>query len=186
MSNDVILPAQTLNLITQVSGLLATEPELGLELCEQALTHVRTPDERYALLYMAATCLHELDCSVEEMTVAYLAAWEVAPRRAEPLYHLANLLFDHGRFNQARLFAEEGLTILDPDREIPLVQHDVYQWKLQYLFGEINFALQRWVDSLVYYTGAYNSEHLPPDSKEFMWSKIQSAAARLPLVGPPT
>lgn len=186
MPGDIFLPPQTQSVIDRASGLLTSEPELGLELCEQALTHVRTPDEKYALLFMAATCLQEMDCSVDELTVAYLAAWEVAPRRAEPLYHLANVLFDHGRFNQARLFAEEGLTILDPTREIPLVQHDVYQWKLQYLFGEINFALQRWVDALIYYTSTYNSPHLPPESKDFVWSKIQDVSVRLPLAGPPT
>jgi tetratricopeptide (TPR) repeat protein len=183
---DVVLPAQTQTVVNRVADLMSTDPELGLELCEQSLAHVKTPDEKYALLFLAASCLQEMDCSMEELTSAYLAAWEVAPRRAEPLYHLANVLFDHGHFNQARLFAEEGLTILDPQREIPLVDHDVYRWKLQYLFGEINFALQRWVDALIYYTGAYNSPYLPPDSKEFMWSKIQTVSVKLPLAGPPT
>lgn len=183
---DVFLPAQTQTVVSRVSGLLQSDPELGLELCEQSLAHVKSPDEKYALLFLVATCLQEMDCSIDELTIAYLAAWEVAPRRAEPLYHLANALFDHGRFNQARLLAEEGLTILDPQRELPLLQHDVYQWKLQYLFGEINFALQRWVDALIYYTGAYNCEHLPPESKDFMWSKIQAVSVKLPLLGPPT
>lgn len=183
---DVFLPTRTQTVVDRVLDLMSTEPELGLELCEQALAHVKSPDEKYALLFLAASCLQEMGCSIEELSVAYLAAWEIAPRRAEPLYHLANVLFDHGKINQARLFVEEGLTILDPQREIPLVQHDVYQWKLQYLFGEINFALQRWVDALIYYTGAYNSPHLPPDSKDFMWSKIQAVSVKLPLAGPPT
>lgn len=87
------------------------------------------PEETFMALFEAAKCVELTGKSADEVTCAYLRAWESRPERAEPLYELARYLRTHGdRFRAAYEFARIACTIPRPDDKL-FVDMDVYRWR---------------------------------------------------------
>lgn len=57
-----------------------------------------------------------------------LAAWELRPGRAEPLYALASYYRDKGQWNLAYLFASRAVQVPYPDEDIIFVDRGIYEW----------------------------------------------------------
>ena len=67
--------------------------------------------------------------------VELLAAWQLRPERAEPLYHLARGYRSREQYHLAHHFATAGLAIPYPDRDRLFVQRDPYEWGLRFEYA---------------------------------------------------
>jgi hypothetical protein len=72
-----------------------------------------------------------------------LAAYELRPQRAEPLYELARYYRLQKAYAKSALFARAGLALPRPDDQL-FVAQDVYDWRL---YDELGVS--------AYWTGAY-------------------------------
>lgn len=63
---------------------------------------------------------------------AFLAAWEIRPSRAEPLYHLARGYRIRGAYAPAALFARAGVAIPFPSDDVLFVSREPYEWGLRF------------------------------------------------------
>jgi glycosyltransferase involved in cell wall biosynthesis len=71
------------------------------------------------------------DAAVPEL----LAAWQLRPERAEPLYHLARGYRSREQYHLAHHFASVGLTIPYPEHDRLFVQRDPYEWGLLFEYA---------------------------------------------------
>jgi tetratricopeptide (TPR) repeat protein len=82
-----------------------------------------------AALELAFLTEHHSVSAIEEVTGAYLRAHELSPLRAEPLFHLACYLREHGAVASAWHFARRASELKVP----PIVGTDtdleIYEWK---------------------------------------------------------
>jgi glycosyltransferase involved in cell wall biosynthesis len=67
--------------------------------------------------------------------VELLAAWQLRPERAEPLYHLARGYRSREQYHLAHHFAIAGMAIPYPDRDRLFVQRDPYEWGLRFEYA---------------------------------------------------
>ena len=87
-------------------------------------------------------CREFLGKPVEQVADAFMMAFETAPNRVEPLYHLSCIYRKHNRPRNAFLVASLGLSIPLPENDILFVDKANYQWGI---FDE--------VATTAYYTG---------------------------------
>lgn len=73
--------------------------------------------------------------SVEEIADAFMMAFETAPNRVEPLYHLSCIYRKYNRPKNAFLIASLGLSIPIPENDILFVDRANYTWGI---FDEIS------------------------------------------------
>ncbi len=97
----------------------------ALEVYEQCLKIDKTPYHRWYATYQIALVNERLGGQNAEIVGQYQKAFELDPRRAEPLYRLVRLHRLAGEFGVARQLAEVALTIEKPEVFEP-VDHELY------------------------------------------------------------
>lgn len=73
-------------------------------------------------------CREFMGRPVEQVADAFMMAFETAPNRVEPLYHLSCIYRKHNRPRNAFLVASLGLTIPVPENDILFVDKANYNW----------------------------------------------------------
>jgi tetratricopeptide (TPR) repeat protein len=103
---------------------------------------------------------------IEQISDAFMMAFETAPNRIEPLYHLSCIYRKYNRPKNAFLVAHLGLNIPIPKNDILFVDYANYLWGI---FDEVG--------TTAFYAGfpqigmqschkLLNEPHLPPEHKE--------------------
>jgi hypothetical protein len=86
------------------------------------------PEEVFFSWLRVGICRELLDKPVEQVADAMLRAYEIAPNRAEPLYHLSCIYRKHNRPRCAFLAALPALGMPIPQNDILFVDQANYQW----------------------------------------------------------
>ncbi len=106
----------------------ARMPEQALVAYERRAKMGGWDEEVYVSLYEAAKLRAQLAEPFEAVHAAYIAAYEVRPRRAEPLHDLARYSRSQKRFALARAYALAATQIPRPDDSLFVVDA-VYAWR---------------------------------------------------------
>lgn len=76
----------------------------------------------------------------------YLAAYDLRPRRAEPLHDLARYFRQRQAYGRAYVFAKVGVDTPRPNDSL-FVHHDVYEWRLLDELGVSAYWVGRYAES---------------------------------------
>jgi hypothetical protein len=82
-----------------------------------------------AALEIAFLMEHEEDAPLDAVMRLYLRAHEMAPLHAEPLFHLASYLREHGAVATAWHFARRAAELPLPRGRVTILDVEVYEWK---------------------------------------------------------
>lgn len=85
-------------------------------------------EEAWWSVLEAARLKERLGRPVAEIHMAYLAAFEQRPTRAEPLADLARVLRVRQAFAQAYLYAKHAASLISPDDRL-FIEADCYAWR---------------------------------------------------------
>ncbi len=86
-------------------------------------------EEVFLARFRSALCMRQLGRPTAQVAHALLRSWQLRPRRAEPLYQLAQLYRVANQFNPGYLFAKAASEIALPEKDSLFVSADVYAWK---------------------------------------------------------
>ena len=98
-------------------------------------------EEVYWALYRVAQLTQTLDKDVPAANEAFKKAHQYRPRRAEPLFHLANNYVDQGDYLGAYALAKYALTIPTPNDHV-FVEHWIYRHGFLLALARAAHALQ--------------------------------------------
>jgi glycosyltransferase involved in cell wall biosynthesis len=130
-----------------------------------------------SLLYIARMMV-ELDYREERILHAYLQAWAVCPKRAEPLHELAVYARKQRQFQWARLFAGQGVQLAKPGDGL-FIESDVYAYKLMDEYAIAAYGCGDFPASLDACTHLLKAGALPQAERERVIGNASIALARL-------
>ena len=110
-------------------------------------------------------CREFLGRPVEQIIDAFMHAFEVAPHRVEPLYHMSCIYRKYGRPRCAFLVAHLGLTIPVP-QDILFVDNANYQWGIYDEIGTTAFYAGRPQVGMSACEKILKEPHLPQEHRE--------------------
>ena len=110
-------------------------------------------------------CREFLGRPVEQIIDAFMHAFEVAPHRVEPLYHMSCIYRKYGRPRCAFLVAHLGLTIPVP-QDILFVDNANYQWGIYDEIGTTAFYAGRPQIGMSACEKILKEPHLPQEHRE--------------------
>lgn len=103
---------------------------------------------------------------VEEIADAFMMAFETAPNRVEPLYHLSCIYRKYDRPRNAFLIASLGLTIPMPQNDILFVDRANYTWGIFDEIGTTAFYAGKPEIGIGVCEKLLKEPHLPPEHRE--------------------
>ena len=103
---------------------------------------------------------------VEEIADAFMMAFETAPNRVEPLYHLSCIYRKYNRPRNAFLIASLGLTIPIPQNDILFVDRANYTWGIFDEIGTTAFYAGKPEIGIGVCQKLLKEPHLPADHRE--------------------
>ena len=104
------------------------EYEKALETYEERVKLGGWEEEVYYSLLQIALLKIKLEYSLEEVTQAFLSAYEYRPKRAESLYFLARHLRFKDKIKLAYIYASVAASIPQSDDRL-FINYDIYAWK---------------------------------------------------------
>ena len=104
------------------------EYEKALETYEERVKLGGWEEEVYYSLLQIALLKIKLEYSLEEVTQAFLSAYEYRPKRAESLYFLARHLRFKDKIKLAYIYASVAASIPQSDDRL-FINYDIYSWK---------------------------------------------------------
>ena len=104
------------------------EYKKALETYEERVKLGGWEEEVYYSLLQIALLKIKLEYSLEEVTQAFLSAYEYRPKRAESLYFLARHLRFKDKIKLAYIYASVAASIPQSDDRL-FINYDVYSWK---------------------------------------------------------
>ena len=104
------------------------EYEKALETYEERVKLGGWEEEVYYSLLQIALLKIKLEYSLEEVTQAFLSAYEYRPKRAESLYFLARHLRFKDKIKLAYIYASVAASIPQSDDRL-FINYDIYVWK---------------------------------------------------------
>lgn len=110
-------------------------------------------------------CREFLGKPVEQIADAFLMAFEVAPNRVEPLYHLSCIYRKYERPRNAFLIASLGLSIPIPQNDILFVDNANYLWGIYDEIGTTAFYAGRPQIGLGACQKLLSEPHLPAEHR---------------------
>jgi tetratricopeptide (TPR) repeat protein len=134
--------------------------------------------ELFVSLLCIARMMAELDYREERVLHAYLQAWAVCPKRAEPLHDLAAYARKRGQFHWARLFAGQGMQLAKPVEGL-FIESDVYAYKLMDEYAIAACGCGDYPASLDACTRLLKAEALPGAERARVIGNAGIALARL-------
>jgi len=111
-------------------------------------------------------CREFLGKPVELIADAFMMAFETAPNRVEPLYHLSCIYRKYERPKNAFLVASLGLSIPIPQNDILFVDNANYLWGIYDEVGTTAFYAGRPQIGLGACQKLLSEPHLPPEHRE--------------------
>jgi hypothetical protein len=111
-------------------------------------------------------CREFLGKPVENIADAFMMAFETAPNRVEPLYHLSCIYRKYERPKNAFLVASLGLSIPIPQNDILFVDNANYLWGIYDEVGTTAFYAGRPQIGLGACQKLLSEPHLPPEHRE--------------------
>lgn len=103
---------------------------------------------------------------VEQIADAFMMAYETAPNRVEPLYHLSCIYRKYNRPRNAFLAASLGLSIPIPEQDILFVDRANYLWGIWDEVSTTAFYAGRPQVGLAACEKLLKENHLPPEHRE--------------------
>jgi hypothetical protein len=85
-------------------------------------------EELFYAAYRRARVQEKLALPADAVAAALLAAWQLRPQRAEPIYELARIARQAEDWTRARAYAAAAAAIPIPPPEL-FLQHEVYGWR---------------------------------------------------------
>lgn len=114
-------------------------------------------EESWHAQYQAAALTQQLDFEEWKVIREYVAAYEMRPHRAEPLYWLCEYLRNKRCFNLAYLFGNTAVKIPYPENDRLFVESDVYKWKMHDTFAICCHETKRQDEAIEHGTAAINA-----------------------------
>ena len=106
----------------------AGEPALALQHYRQRLAMPGWDEETWYAQWQIAVLLERVAASPADICQAYLAAYQLRPKRAEPLVDLARFHRLRGEYALALLYAQQAALMPLPDDRL-FIQQSHYQWQ---------------------------------------------------------
>ena len=103
---------------------------------------------------------------VEQIADAFMMAFELAPNRVEPLYHLSCIYRQYNRPRNAFLVASLGLSIPLPQNDILFVDHANYLWGIYDEIATTAFYSGHPQIGLASCQKLLNEPYLPPEHRQ--------------------
>jgi glycosyltransferase involved in cell wall biosynthesis len=110
-------------------------------------------------------CREFLNKPIEQIVDAFMMAFEVAPHRVEPLYHLSCIYRKYDRPRNAFLVASLGLTIPIPENDILFVDRANYLWGIYDEIGTTAFYAGRPQIGLLACEKLLKETHMPEEHR---------------------
>jgi glycosyltransferase involved in cell wall biosynthesis len=124
------------------------------------------PEEVFFSWMRVGMCREFLGKPVEQIADAFMIAYEVAPHRVEPLYHLSCIYRKYDRPRNAFLIASLGLTIPMPEQDILFIDRANYLWGIYDEIATTAFYAGRPQVGLMACEKLLKEPHLPQEHRE--------------------
>lgn len=124
------------------------------------------PEEVFFSWMRVGMCREFLGRPVEEIADAFMMAYETAPNRVEPLYHLSCIYRKYDRPRNAFLVASLGLTIPLPENDILFVDRANYLWGIYDEIATTSFYAGRPQVGLMACEKLLKEPHMPNEHRE--------------------
>lgn len=111
-------------------------------------------------------CREFIGRPVENIADAFMMAFETAPNRVEPLYHLSCIYRKYNRPKNAFLVASLGLSMPVPQNDILFVDQSNYHWGIFDEIGTTAFYAGRPQVGLACCQKLLNEPHLPAEQRQ--------------------
>jgi glycosyltransferase involved in cell wall biosynthesis len=124
------------------------------------------PEEVFFSWMRVGMCREFLNKPVEQIIDAFMRAFEVAPHRVEPLYHMSCIYRKYDRPRNAFLVASLGLTIPIPEQDILFIDRANYTWGIYDEVGTTAFYAGKPQLGLLACEKLLKETHLPQEHRE--------------------
>lgn len=101
-------------------------------------------EEAWFSLLQIGIIKQEMNRPWEEVERAFLAAYEAAPWRSEPLYPICEHYRKTQDFDKSYVFAKKGIAIPYPQDAISYVEDSVYEWRMLYEYAVAAYCIGKY------------------------------------------
>lgn len=152
--------------------------EDAIQAYQQRIAHGGWEEETWFALLRIARLKEIMGKPLEEISQAYLAAYQYRPQRAESLYHLARYLRMQEQFALAYVYALAANNTPLPN-DLLFVEGNVYRWQAQDEQAVAAYWIGRYAECATLCKKLLDNPHLPASHRPRIEANLQYAEAKL-------